>query len=79
MSLGSRAVEATYWKAWPMSANLTRKRLQRCLVGGVSFMIAACLNRKAARRAISDDPNVTNGLAAAPLPYGLKAFFAESP
>jgi len=36
-------------------------------------------NRKAARRAISDDPNVTNGLAAAPLPYGLKAFFAESP
>jgi hypothetical protein len=25
-----------------MSANLTRKRLQRCLIGGVSFMIVAC-------------------------------------
>jgi hypothetical protein len=25
-----------------MSANLTRKRLQRCLIGGVSFMIGAC-------------------------------------
>jgi hypothetical protein len=36
-------------------------------------------NRKAARRAISDDLNATNGLAARPLPYGLKAFFAERP
>jgi len=25
-----------------MSANLTRKRLQHCLIVGVSFMIAAC-------------------------------------
>jgi hypothetical protein len=45
----------------------------------VGLSIQGYPNRKAARRTTSDDLNATNGLAARPLPYGLKAFFAERP
>jgi hypothetical protein len=45
----------------------------------VGLTIQGYPDRKAARRATSDDLNATNGLAARPLPYGLKAFFAECP
>jgi hypothetical protein len=45
----------------------------------VGLSIQGYPNRKAARRTTSDDLNATNGLAAWPLPYGLKAFFAERP
>jgi hypothetical protein len=45
----------------------------------VGLSIQGYPNRKAARRATSDDLNATIGLAARPLPYSLKAFFAECP
>jgi hypothetical protein len=45
----------------------------------VGLSIQRYPNRKAPRPAVSDDLNATNGLAARPMPHGLKAFFAKRP
>jgi hypothetical protein len=45
----------------------------------VGLSIQRYPNRKAPGPAVSDDLNATNGLAARPMPHGLKAFFAERP